>query len=99
MKILKIDDKKGFFLKKNSEYELIDKITKEWLYDLIELVIENKESVFDDSTKIEIVNPAQKIIYSNLHSRLLEIKSQRETILSNKNKIYREAFEKYDKKE
>lgn len=99
MKILKIEDKKGFFLKKSLEYESIDKITKEWLYDLIELVIENKESVFDDSNIIEIVNPAQKIIYTNLHSRLLEIKSQRETILSNKNKVYREAFEKYDKKE
>ena len=61
-------------------------------------MIDNDESVFDDSSVHEIVNPAQKIIYNNVIARLLEIKSQRQTILSNKSKVYSAAIEKYGKK-
>ncbi|MDY0278175.1 MAG: hypothetical protein RBQ97_08825 [Acholeplasma sp.] len=98
MKILKIEDKKGLYMKKGSDYETIDKITKEELFDLIEFVVDNNETEFDDSSVSEIVNPAQKIIYDNIKARLHEIKLQRETISSNKNKIYLEAIEKYGKK-
>ncbi|MDY0277477.1 MAG: hypothetical protein RBQ97_05290 [Acholeplasma sp.] len=98
MKILKIEDKKGYYVKKTLDYDLIDKITKEGLFDLIEFVIDNDESVFDDSSVHEIVNPAQKIIYNNVIARLLEIESQRQTILSNKSKVYTAAIEKYGKK-
>jgi len=98
MKILKIDDKKGYFIKKNSKYEVIEKITKEDIYALIECVIDKDESEFDDSSVNEIVNPAQRIIYESIYSKLLEIKSQRKTILSNKDKVYSAALEKYSEK-
>lgn len=95
MKILKIEDKKGYFINKNGEYESIEKISKDGLFHLIGSVIDIENTELDDSVSFEIVNPAQKIIYDNLSKKLIEIKAQRETISNNKNKLYLAAIEKY----
>lgn len=96
MKILKIESSKGLFLNSKGNYVLIDEITKEDLLRLVEHIVEDEKSELDDFNGIDIVNPAQKIIYENVYNKFSEIKTQREIILNNKNKLYSEAFEKYN---
>lgn len=98
MKILKIENKKGYFLNKSSHYEEIEKITKEGIFHLIELVIDNDESEIDELSNFEIANIAHKIIYENICLKLTEIRSKRETISSSKNKTFLAAKEKYGEK-
>ncbi len=67
MKILKIENKCGMFLTSENEYEMIEEITKEDIYYILNYIMENTEIELDEIDESNIIsNPASKLIYEKL---------------------------------
>src|SRR5690554_2471843 len=94
MKILKIENNVGYFINENSKYKEIHEITKEDIYFLIKLSIE-KVVTFDDYEEEKINRPDHKIIYNKISEKIKIIIRDRETLVSNKEMLFKSALEKY----
>ncbi|MBO4623367.1 MAG: hypothetical protein J5691_05700 [Bacilli bacterium] len=76
MKILKIENGEGLFINpakssgNNEEYLKIDQITKEDILAMLEFLIDNERDMDECTQNNNIMNPAQKIIYENIYSKL-----------------------------
>jgi len=99
MKILRITNGKGEYSLDGIEFKLVDEITKEDVFSILELVIKDNEITFDESTDdIQINNLAQNIVYNNLLTKLKEVIARKEDIINESKRDFAEAIEKYSKK-
>lgn len=94
MKILKIDSGKGYLIDKNGNFVEVDKLDRELLLNLVELVFNNDVEMdkFDESL---IPNKVQQIIYKDLYQKLSETVQNKQQQIENINLKYKEALEKY----
>lgn len=99
MKILKITNGKGEYSLDGIEYKLIDEITKEDVFRILELVIKDNEITLDEPTDAsKINNLAQNIVYSNLLTKLKEVIARKDDIINESKRDFADAIEKYSKK-
>ena len=96
MKILKIENNQGYFTIDGTNYESVDKIEKELLLQLLDVII-NNDCEMDQYNDESIKNPVHKIIYSSLYSKLQELKEQMKIFKEECEKIYKDAIDKYSK--
>jgi hypothetical protein len=90
MKILKIDDNKGFYrVSAESEWAEIDSINKEDLMALLDAFLESDVEM-DSPDDEELQNQAQRIIYKSIFEKL-------SNLLEDKNKFKDESDRKYQK--
>lgn len=84
MKILKWEDKNGFFLNKENKYEDITKINSEEIINLMELIIEKEcnldEINSEDNNDDNLKNSPKFIIYEKIYNNFLEILNNKEAI-------------------
>lgn len=95
MKILRIDNRKGQFSINGTDFVDIDKINKEQMLSMLDLLLQNDcdmDPYVDDS----IPNEAQQIIYKAIYEKFLSIKNDKETLLNFKEDTFKEAIEKYN---
>lgn len=97
MKYLKIEDKKAWYFSSiQSEYVLIDKISKEDILDLLNRATNSEEKFeIDEFIEPNLPNPAHAIIYGSLYSKFSEIISNRDRFIEESKSMYKDAFEKY----
>lgn len=96
MKCLKIENGKGYFLDKDSNYQEIDKMGKDDILYLLDVATNEKlEFEIDDMDENEISNPAHKIIYQNLRDKFVELLSNKTQFLDESEALYKEALQKY----
>lgn len=95
MKILKAENNQGHFLNKDADFSPIDQITKEDLLRLADLVLEQDDVEFDPYADEVIKNEAHRILYKNILEKLEELQGRREEFVEQRNRLYREAYEKY----
>lgn len=81
-KLLKIDKGRGYFLSENDEYAVITELSVERLKQIIKLVFEEKDSQFDPYDENAVHNAADKIIYSKIYTKLKNIATNRDEIVS-----------------
>lgn len=99
MKILRITNGKGEYSLDGIEFKLIDEITKEDVFRILELVIKDNEITFDELTDAsQINNLAQNIVYTNLLTKLKEVISRKEDIINESKRDFADAIEKYSRK-
>lgn len=98
MKYLKIEDNKGFFLKKNEDetrdWVLIDQIGKDDLFYLLNKAISEKFEI-DDFTEETLSNKAHYIIYKNLHEKFSDLLLNKTRFKDESENLYKTALEKY----
>lgn len=97
MKCLIIDKKSGWYCcLEGEEARPIDQITKDDILSLLDLAT-NKDIDFemDEITEENLANPAHRIIYANLYSKLLEIFENRDRFFDESVSVYKNALEKY----
>jgi len=94
MKLLKIDDSKGFFLGEDDEYIPIDKITKEQLLRMVNLVL-SEEVEFDEYDAEKLLNQAHQIIYKSIYNKLLELNGRKAEFIDQSERLFLEDYEKY----
>ena len=96
MKILRIANGKCEFSINGDAYKPIDEITKDDLLGILKLVIEAEDIEFDEITdKNKIDNVAQNIVYSQLLSKIKELKERKQSIINEVNSEFKDAIAKY----
>jgi hypothetical protein len=94
MKHLKINDNKGFFTV-GERTAPVDQITKEDLFDLLNLAIEEDDFVMDTYSDESIQNQAHRIIYKNIYDKLDSLRSNRQQFRDEVDRLYKDAIDKY----
>ncbi|MDY0138716.1 MAG: hypothetical protein RBR50_03360 [Candidatus Izemoplasmatales bacterium] len=98
MKLLRIVKGKGEFSINGIDYKVIDELTKEDIFSIIEKVILDETVEFDEITEtVKVENLAQDIVYSNLLTKLKELQSRRQAIIDESKSDFSEALKKYSK--
>ena len=94
MKLLKIDNDLGYFLDGSGEFQPIDRITKEDLLSLVNLIL--KEQVeFDEYDQEKIRNQAHQIVYKSIHEKLQGLKDRKQEFIDESERLYLTEYEKY----
>ena len=94
MKLLKTEDKLGFYLCELGNYDSIDKITKEDLLRLVDLTLQ-QEVEFDDYDENAIKNEAHRILYKNILEKLQTLKERKQEFVDQSERLYLQDYEKY----
>jgi len=94
MKLLKIENNKGFFQLGDENWIEIDQITKENLMVLLDKFI-SEESTMDKFEADNIQNKAHQIIYSNLYRKFSDLQENKSRFKVESEKLYKEALDKY----
>ncbi|MEM1446263.1 MAG: hypothetical protein AAGF84_09425 [Planctomycetota bacterium] len=95
MKLLKAENNQGHFLADNCEFCSIDKITKDDLLRLSELVLEEESIELDPYTEDSIRNEAHRILYQNIISMLEGLRERRQEFVDQRDKLFQEAYATY----
>ena len=94
MKILKIDDNKGYFSLDGNDWIIIDEINKENLLSLVDISLTD-EFEMDEFDKKKLGNPAHQVIYNNIYKKLSELSTRRTRFKDEIEALHKEAIEKY----
>lgn len=95
MDLLKIESDQGFLLL-NDKKIVVSQVTAEDISGALELILTNDEieipDILDCST---IVNPAQRIIFEQLHASFREVYASRDALKDEIDEVFVAAEEKY----
>lgn len=95
MKILKIEDQKGFFrVEEEGAWLPIDAINKNELLKLLDLFLAT-EAQMDSPNEMEISNQAHSIIYKSLFEKLAGLESDKDRFKDESERLYLEELRKY----
>ncbi|MDP2161163.1 MAG: hypothetical protein Q8K02_11810 [Flavobacterium sp.] len=102
MKYLKIENNKGFFLKQEKDqpdkWIEIDKISKDDLMNLLEMVISN-DFEMDDYLEENIAHKAHQIVYKSIFEKFTDLIKNKKTFADECDSQFRSAIEKYESSE
>ena len=94
MQLLKIENSQGLFVDRTGQYQLIDRITKEDLLQLIDLTL-GEEVEFDEYDEEGIKNQAHQIVYKSIYDKLQELKGRKQEFVDESERLYLADYEKY----
>ena len=80
-KILKIEKGRGYFLDENNEYKVVTELSSLRLKEILEKVFYNEDIEFDLFEESTVHNAADRIIYSAVVTKMINLKSRRDEIL------------------
>lgn len=92
--ILKIENNQGFFKKYDGEYEQIDKITKEDLLRIMEIILES-DAEMEEYDEEKIKNQAHQVVYKSIYTNFKSLKDRKEEFKDNTERLYQEEYTKY----
>lgn len=99
---LKIDDNKGYFLRKNEDettaWVQIDQIGRNDLFDLLNRAIEENFEM-DEFKEEKILNKAHQIIYKSLYEKFVDLLAKKTRFKDESENLYKAALEKYRTRE
>lgn len=96
MKLLKIENRKGFYTSDGKTYNEISDISKEDILKILYLIYENSICSLDKiENQEDIVNDVERLIYSNLYSKLEAFMKNRLSIKTKLDDDVKEIKEKY----
>lgn len=95
MKLLKIEDGKGYFLGENSEDQPIDKLTKEDLLRMVNLTLGEDNIRFDEYDEDSLHNQAHRIIYENVYTKLHSLRERRSEFVDESERLFLTEYESY----
>lgn len=94
MKILKIEDSKGFFSPDGEQWNPIDEIDKVGLIKLVNLVLKSSVQM-DEYNDANIDNQAHQIVYKSIYEKLMTLQDNRDKFRDESDRLYLESIEKY----
>lgn len=94
MKLLSIRENKGYFLSEDGGFEPIDKIGKDDLLRLVNVLL-TVEAEIDPFDPGQLQNQAHQIIYRNLSSKLVELSGRKAEFLDEAKRLFLTDYERY----
>ena len=102
MKYLKIENNKGFFIKQEKDqpdqWTEIDKISKDDLMNLLEMVI-SKDFEMDDYVEANIAHKAHQIVYKSIFEKFSDLIKNMKTFTDECDSQFKTAIVKYESSE
>lgn len=96
MKILFIDQGKGFYTVDGRENKSIIDISRDDLFTLLDLICDRKEEYEMDPYDPDLVqNKAHQVIYKNIYQKLKEVADAKQTFIDTKTTMYHVAQSNY----
>lgn len=95
MKLLKIDEGKGYFLGEDTEDQPVDKLTKEDLLRMVDLTLTEDEILFDEYDENSLHNQAHQIIYKNVYEKLHFLRERRSEFVDESERLFLEEYDSY----
>ena len=96
MKLLKIEDNKGYYFVTQDKFATVDKITKDDILRLVSLTLDMHQEVeFDEYDVDNLKNKAHQIIYKSIVEKLQELKKRRKEYTDESERLYLTEYEKY----
>ena len=96
MMLLKYDSSEGYFLK-DGQYQKIDTIAKDDLYNMINTILGEEEIELQEYKEKTIQNVAHDIIYMHIYNKLSDVKNKKSELIDFFKNVYKEKIEKYTK--
>lgn len=97
MNYLKIENGLGKFYKEE-QYQTVDKMTKDDLWNLANAVMKEENFVMDQYDENSLGNKAHQIIYKHVYELLSSLKVRKDQYRSECEALYKEAYDKYKQK-
>lgn len=94
MKLLNINDGKGYFLGESGELMPVESITKEDLLRLVDLTL-TADCEMDSFDASLLHNQAHQIIYENIWLRLCELSAKKNHFIDESKRLYLAEYERY----
>ncbi len=94
MKLLKIEDSKGYFYVSDEKYLPMDKLSKLELMKLVDLTLENNIEM-DEYDEDEIKHQAHQIIYKSVFNKLNSLDDRKQEFIDESERIFLAEHEKY----
>ena len=94
MKLLKIEDNRGFFYVNNDEYLPMDKLTKDALLKLIDMTLADDIEI-DSYDEGIIKHQAHQVIYKSVSNKLLTLNKRRQEFADESERLFLTEYEKY----
>lgn len=94
MKYLKIENNKGHYLTSSSQWEEIDKITKEDLMFLLDKAV-SEDFEMDEYEEENIGHKAHQIVYKSIHEKFIELVENKNVFKDECDSMFKSAVEKY----
>ena len=94
MKLLKIEDNLGHYLGDTSQYNPVDKITKEDLLRLVNLTLQ-ADVEFDAYDEDGIKNQAHQIVYKSILEKLRGLRDRKQEFIDESERLFLKEYEKY----
>lgn len=94
MKLLKIESNCGHFLNASGSYDPIDKITKEDLLRMVNIIL-NDSVEFDVFDENLIKNQAHQVVYKSLYDNLRSLQGRKAAFIDESERMYLEDYKRY----
>lgn len=97
MKLLKIEANAAHFYVDGQTFQLIDKIGKDDLLRLANLVLSEEHIEIDSFTEAALPNQAHQVIYKSVSMKLIGLRDRRAEFLDESARLFLEDYENYKK--
>jgi hypothetical protein len=94
MKVLKIENSKGFFTIDGAVWKPIDEIEKTDLMSMLDIVLRSESEMDQYSTEL-IGNQAHQIIYRSIFEKLNSLAASKSQFKDESDRLYLDAIAKY----
>lgn len=98
MKLLKVENNFGHFLDKSGDFQPIDRITKEDLLNLVNLIL-YEDVELDEYDEKKIKNQAHQIVYKSIYEKLRGISERKQEFIDESERAYLAEYERYKEQE
>lgn len=94
IKVLKIENSKGYFLTEEGTYETVDRIDKVILLRLVNSALEDDFEI-DEYNEEVLRNQAHQIIYKSISEKLYDLHNKRDQFRDESERLFLDEYEKY----
>lgn len=94
MKILKIEEGKGYYSFGEDQWRPIDDINKDGLMQLLNLLLDSDVEI-DDYDETILTNQAQQIIYKSISEKFVNLQDNKSKFKDESDRTYLDAIQKY----
>ena len=96
MKLLKIENSQGYFVREDGTFETVDKLDKEGILRLVSLALDIETEIrFDDILDDNLKNQTHLIIYKNVLLKLRELHERRSEYKDQSDRLFLDEYDRY----
>ena len=92
MKLLKIEENRGFYRKASGQYGPIDEVSKEDLLELVNRTLDEEQVELDPYDEDMIKNQAHQIIYKSVAQKLSGLLERKQEFVDQSKRLYLEDY-------